>query len=350
VIAVLPGDGIGPEVTDAALTVLAAVERRFGRRFETRTWPIGGAAIDLYGEPLPAATLAGCRSAAAVLLGAVGGPRWDDAPKRPEAGLLVLRRELGVYANLRPLKLLPGLAEHSPLKPERLAGVDLLIVRELLGGLYYGEPRGRSGEKGNLRANDSCVYHEAEIRRVVTLAFRLAAARRGRVTSVDKANVLETSRLWRQVATEVAQDFPAVRLDHALVDSFAMRLVLAPAEIDVVVTENLFGDILSDEAGALAGTLGVLPSASLGDRGPGLYEPVHGSAPDLAGRGLANPVGAILSLALALRHSLECATEATAVEAAVETVLASGVRTGDLGGAASTEAFTAEVVHALALP
>jgi 3-isopropylmalate dehydrogenase len=340
VIAVLPGDGIGPEVTAAALEVLAAVGRRFGRSFETPHYALGGAALDATGEPLPTATLAGCRSAAAVLLGAVGGPRWDTARERPEAGLLALRRELGVYANLRPVKLQPSLADASPLKAELLAGVDLVIVRELLGGLYYGEPRGREGD----RARDTCVYSEVEIRRVVTLAFRLAASRRGRLTSVDKANVLATSKLWREVTTAVAADFPAVQLEHALVDSFAMRLVLAPREFDVVVTENLFGDILSDEAGALAGSLGLLPSASLGDSGPGLYEPVHGSAPDLAGQGVANPTGAILSLAMALRHSLGQPEAASVVEEAVERVLASGVRTQDLGGYAGTMEFTRAVV------
>lgn len=343
VIAVLPGDGIGPEVTAAALEVLAAVGRRFGTVFETPRYPIGGAALDATGEPLPAATLAGCRSASTVLLGAVGGPRWDAARERPEAGLLALRRELGVYANLRPLKLLPSLADASPLKPELLSGVDLVLVRELLGGLYYGEPRGREGD----RAVDSCVYDAAQIRRVVTLAFRLAASRRGRVTSVDKANVLATSKLWREVTTAVATEFPAVQLEHALVDSFAMRLVLAPREFDVVVTENLFGDILSDEAGALAGSLGLLPSASLGDSGPGLFEPVHGSAPDLAGQGVANPTGAILSLAMALRNSLEMPEAASAVETAVERVLSAGVRTRDLGGDAGTVEFTRAVVEAV---
>jgi 3-isopropylmalate dehydrogenase len=334
-IVLLPGDGIGPEVVDEARLVLADVAARHGHQLAFDSHAIGGVAIDQHGDPLPPATLDACRRADAILLGAVGGPRWDDprARLRPEQGLLGLRKQLGLYANLRPVRVHPALADASPLKPALLAGVDLVFVRELTGGLYFGRPRLRELIDGKRHAIDTLEYHEHEIARVVRLAFRLARGRNRRVTSVDKANVLESSRLWREVALEVAAEFPDVALEHQLVDSCAMRIVTAPRSFDVIVTENLFGDILTDEAAVLAGSLGVLPSASLGDGTRGLYEPIHGSAPDLAGKGVANPIGTILSAALLLRHSLGLAREASLVERAVAGVIAAGARTADLGAA-----------------
>jgi 3-isopropylmalate dehydrogenase len=344
-IALLPGDGIGPEVVRAARAVLERVAAGGGHRFEFSEHLVGGCAIDATGNPLPDKTLAACRAADAALLGAVGGPTWDDprAAVRPEQGLLALRRELGLYANLRPVRVSPHLVATSPLRPERLVGVDILFVRELTGGLYFGK-RGRERVDGGERAFDTMVYTDGEIRRVVELAFRLAAGRRRAVTSVDKANVLETSRLWRRVAIEVAARHPEVSLEHQLVDSCAMRIVTAPASFDVVVTENMFGDILTDEAAVLPGSLGVLPSASLGEGSFGLYEPIHGSAPDIAGRGLANPIGTVLSAAMLLRHSLGLSDEAGRIEAAVEAALAAGARTADLGG----DLGTAGMVEAIA--
>ena len=344
-IAILPGDGIGPEVTAAAVEVLTDVARRHGHDFAFAEHPIGGAAIDAGGDPLPATTLAACKAADAVLLGAVGGPKWSDpkAPVRPEQGLLALRAGLGVYANLRPVSVHPRLAGLSPLKNEKLAGVDVLFVRELTGGAYFGA-KTRSADT----ATDETRYTVAEIERVARRAFELARGRRRHVTSVDKANVMETSRLWRETVTRVAADYPDVRLEHQLVDSMAMLLLTRPASYDVVVTENLFGDILTDEAAALAGSLGLLPSASLGEARVGLYEPIHGSAPDIAGQGLANPLGAILSAALLLRHSLRLDAEAAAVEAAVESALASGELTRDLGGKAGTRELADAVLDALA--
>jgi 3-isopropylmalate dehydrogenase len=344
-IAILPGDGIGPEVVAAAVDVLADVARRHGHEFAFAEHAIGGIAIDTHGEPLPAATLAACKAADAVLLGAVGGPKWSDpkAPVRPEQGLLALRAALGVYANLRPVSVHPRLAGLSPLKNEKLAGVDVLFVRELTGGAYFGA-KTRSADA----ATDETRYPVAEIERVARRAFELARGRRRHVTSVDKANVMETSRLWRETVTRVASDYPDVRLEHQLVDSMAMLLLTRPASYDVVVTENLFGDILTDEAAALAGSLGLLPSASLGEGRVGLYEPIHGSAPDIAGQGLANPLGAILSAALLLRHSLHLDAEAAAVEAAVESALASGELTRDLGGRAGTRDLAGSVLDALA--
>jgi 3-isopropylmalate dehydrogenase len=347
-IALLPGDGIGPEVVGAARTLLEQIAARRGHSFQFRDFLVGGCAIDASGNPLPDATLAGCRAADAALLGAVGGPRWDDprAAVRPEQGLLALRRELGLYANLRPVRVSPHLVASSPLRPERLAGVDILFVRELTGGLYFGE-RGRERVDGVERAFDTMVYTDVEIRRVVELAFRLAAGRRTAVTSVDQANVLESSRLWRRVAEEVAARHPDIKLEHQLVDSCAMRIVSAPASFDVVVTENMFGDILTDEAAVLPGSLGVLPSASLGEGRFGLYEPIHGSAPDIAGRGLANPIGTILSAAMMLRHSLGLMDEAAEVEAAVERALATGARTADLGGTLGTDDMIESISAAL---
>jgi 3-isopropylmalate dehydrogenase len=334
----LPGDGVGPEVTAAALSVLGVVCDAAGILLRVDERPIGGRAIDDLGTPLPAETLEACRSADAVLLGAVGGPRWDHlrGAMRCEAGLLGLRRGLGVFANLRPVRVHPRLADRTTLRPEVVRGTDLVVVRELTGGAYFGEPRERGGEGAMETARDSTVYTAGEVERVARIALRLAAGRRRRLCSVDKANVLITSQLWRDTVTRVAADFPEVELEHQLVDSFAMRLVQHPADVDVVVTENLFGDILSDEAGVLAGSLGMLPSASLGDSGPGLYEPVHGSAPDIAGRGIANPYGAILSVALLLRHSLGRDDLAVVVESAVDACIDSGVLGADLGGAART--------------
>ena len=340
-IALLPGDGIGPEIVREARAVLDVVGDKFGHSFSYTTHLIGGIAIDETGAPLPQATLDGCRDADAVLLGAVGGPKWDDpkAKVRPEQGLLAIRKGLGLYANLRPVRVLPELAAASPLKEERLRGVDILFVRELTGGLYFGQPRFREVVDGRRRAVDTLEYTEEEIRRVVRLAFRLAGTRRGLVTSVDKANVLESSRLWREVAVEVGAEFPQIRLEHQLVDSCAMRIVTSAASFDVVVTENMFGDILTDEAAVLAGTLGLLPSASLGEGTRGLYEPIHGSAPDIAGKGIANPCGTILSVAMLLRHSLGLEKEATSVERAVSEAVASGARTADMGGSLTTEAM-----------
>jgi len=333
-IVTLPGDGIGPEVAEEARLVLARVAEAYGHDFEFEEKLIGGAAIDATGHPLPPATLEACRAADAVLLGAVGGPKWDDplAEVRPEQGLLGIRKELGLFANLRPVTVQPLFVEFSPLRPERLAGVDMMIVRELTGGVYFGEPRRRERVGDVVRALDTMAYQDFEIRRIVKLAFEIARQRRGLVTSVDKANVLESSRLWRQIATEVGAEYADVRLEHQLVDSCAMRLVTSAAEFDVIVTGNMFGDILSDEASVLPGSLGMLPSASLGEGRKGLYEPIHGSAPDIAGKGLANPLATIMSAAMLLRHSLGLEGEASAVEQAVDRALQSGARTADLGG------------------
>lgn len=348
-ITILPGDGIGPEVTSAAVRVLQAVADRYGHRLEFEEHDIGGIAIDRHGDPLPPATLAACRGADAVLLGAVGGPKWSgpDAKVRPEQGLLALRKALGLYANLRPVQPHPATLGAAPVKPHLLAGVDLLVVRELTGGIYFGA-RTRSADA----ASDLCSYSVAEVERVVRRAFTLARERRGRLTSVDKANVLETSRLWREVTARVGrEEFPDVTLEHQLVDSMAMHLLSRPRAYDVIVTENLFGDILTDEASMLAGSMGLLPSASLGEGTAGLYEPIHGSAPDIAGQGIANPVGAILSAALLLRHSLGLEAEAVCVERAVSAALESRAFTTDLasdGGGLSTGAMTGEVIERLA--
>ena len=351
-ITLLPGDGIGPEVVAEAVKVLDTVATAFGHTFSYAERPMGGCSIDRFGVALTDEVLAGCRAADAVLLGAVGGPKWDDpaAKVRPEQGLLGLRKGLGVYANLRPVRVHPSLIAASPLRPEKLAGVDILVIRELTGGLYFGQPKGRDHKDGHERAVDTLEYYDYEIRRVVSLAFRLARDRRQKVTSVDKANVLESSRLWRQVAAAVGVEHPSIALDHVLVDTAAMRLITSPASFDVLVTENMFGDILTDEASVLSGSMGMLPSASLGDDGPGLYEPIHGSAPDIAGRGLANPVGTILSAALLLRHSLNLPREAAAIESAVEAAITAGARTADLGGTLNTAAMTRAVLEHLSLP
>ena len=349
-IVLLPGDGVGPEVVAETQKVLEAVAKQGGHELAFETHLMGGCAIDATGEPLPASTLEACKSADAVLLGAVGGPKWDDpkAKTRPEKGLLAIRQGLGLFANLRPVKSYPELLASSPLKPERAAGVDLLVLRELTGGLYFGKQYREQTDKG-LKATDTLDYHDYEIERIVKLAFNLARGRKKKVTSVDKANVLESSRLWRQIAVEVARANSDVEIEHQLVDSCAMRLVTAPVSFDVIVTENMFGDILSDEAAVLTGSLGMLPSASLGEGKLGLYEPIHGSAPDIAGKGIANPVGTILSGALLLRYSLGLEKEAAAVERAVERALAGGARTRDLGGekTLSTQAMGDAVVAAL---
>ncbi|HLM49876.1 MAG TPA: 3-isopropylmalate dehydrogenase [Solirubrobacteraceae bacterium] len=338
-IVLLPGDGIGPEILDAAVAVLRALGD-----FEFEERPFGGSSIDADGTALTDDTLAACRAADAVLLAAVGGPRWDStdpAAPRPEQGLLGLRKGLGLFANLRPVRPVPALYDASPLRRERIEGTDLLVVRELTGGIYFGE-RARTAEG----AYDTCSYSVAEIERIARRAFEAAQAR---VTSVDKANVLETSRLWREVVSALhSREFPHVRLEHMLVDNAAMQLIAAPRHFDVILTENLFGDILSDEAAMLTGSIGMLPSASLGaDGAPGLFEPVHGSAPDLAGRGVANPLATILSAALMLRHGLGRSAEASAVESAVDRALQAGLRTADLGGKATTAEATQAVLDNL---
>lgn len=329
-IILLPGDGIGPEIIAAAQSVLEAVGEKFGHDFAFETCAMGGEAIDRFGVPLPQETLDACMRADAVLLGAVGGPKWDDVPAeiRPERGLLGLRKGLGVFANLRPCTIYPELAGACPLRPDILAQpIDILMVRELTGDVYFGShTRSQDGQK----ATDEMVYTVPEIQRVARVAFDIARGRGKRLCSVDKANVLAASRLWREVVTQVAAEFPDVALSHMYVDNAAMQLVLRPSQFDVMVTGNLFGDILSDESAAIAGSLGMMPSASLGEGGPGLYEPIHGSAPDIAGQDKANPLGTILSAAMLLRHSLKLEAEAKAVEAAVARVLAEGYRTGDI--------------------
>jgi len=346
-IVLLPGDGVGPEIVGAARRLLEALGE-FG--FDER--PMGGCSIDEYGVALTEEVLEACRGADAVLLGAVGGPKWDttdpDAP-RPEQGLLGLRKGMGLYANLRPVRPSPALVAASPLREDRIAGTDLLVVRELTGGIYFGD----SGREGEV-AHDTCEYSVAEIERIARVGFEAAQRRaagsgpKPRVTSVDKANVLETSRLWREVVTGVAAYYPDVELDHLLVDNAAMQLVSRPADFDVIVTENLFGDILSDESAMLTGSLGMLPSASLGGDGePGLFEPVHGSAPDIAGQGVANPLATFLSAAMMLRHGLDRADDAARIETAVDTVLEQGLRTPDLAASGEPTVGTAEITHAV---
>lgn len=353
-IVLLPGDGIGPEVIAAARLVLEAVAGRFGARFDFSEALIGGAAMDRVGTPLPDETLSACTHADAVLLGAVGGPAWDpSASVRPEQGLFALRAALGVFANLRPVRPYPELAYASPLRPERLSGVDLVVVRELTGGIYFGTKECVSVEGGE-RATDVCAYSTPEVERIVRVAAELARGRRKQLTSVDKANALETSRLWRRITTRImAEEFPDVRLDHLLADSCAMRLVQQPADFDVIVTDNLFGDILTDETAVLTGSIGLLPSASLGatarsGRRIGLYEPIHGSAPDIAGQRRANPIGTILSAALMLRYSLGWETEACTIEDAVRQTIAEGLLTADLARDGATAATTTVVASRIA--
>jgi 3-isopropylmalate dehydrogenase len=333
-ITVLAGDGIGPEVTREGVRALERVAALFGHQFSFDAHDFGGIAIDNHGDPLPAATLASCLASDAVLLGAIGGPKWSapDAKLRPETGLLRLRKELGVYANLRPVAVHPALADSTSLKAEVVRGVDLVFVRELTGGIYFG-----AKTRSATDASDLCSYSAAEIERVTRVAGRLAQARRRKLTSIDKSNVLETSRLWREVVTRVMKsEFADVAVEHILVDAAAMHLIRRPTDFDVIVTENMFGDILTDEASMLAGSLGLSPSASLGDGRRGLYEPIHGSAPDIAGRGIANPVGTILSAALLLRHSLGLAAEALAIERAVSVALEQGLRTADIAAGGKT--------------
>ena len=347
-IVVLGGDGVGPEVVAEARKVLEAVASKHGHELSFENQLIGGIAIDETGDPLPEATLKACKGAEAVLLGAVGGPKWDDpnAKTRPEKGLLAIRKGLGLYANLRPVKSYPELIASSPLKAERIAGVNMLLVRELTGGLYFGKQYREKLENGT-KAVDTLEYTDTEIERVCRLAFNLARGRSKKLTSIDKANVLESSRLWRQVAVELGKEFSDVALEHQLVDSCAMRLVTAPGSFDVMVTENMFGDILSDEAAVLTGSLGMLPSASLGEGKLGLYEPIHGSAPDIAGKGICNPLGTILSAAMLLRHSLGLEAEAQSVERAVEAALANGARTRDLDPKAEKPLSTAAMGDAV---
>jgi len=349
-IGVLAGDGIGPEVTAEAVRILQAVSRRYGHQFTFRAGLIGGAAIDATGSAFPPATRQLCADADAVLLGAVGGPKWSspDAPVRPEQGLLDMRAAMGVYANLRPVVTHPSLYDSSPLKAERLAGVDILVIRELTGGIYFGRK-----ERTASSATDVCTYSRNEIERVLRMAGQLAMQRRRKVTSVDKANVLETSRLWRSIASELyPREFPGLQVEHLLVDAAAMHLLSRAADFDVIVTENMFGDILTDEASMLTGSLGMLPSAALGDGTRGLYEPIHGSAPDIAGQGKANPCGTILSAALLLRHSLGLEAEAHQIEAAVIAAIEAGQRTADIAGTAqasvSTRAMGDAVLHGIA--
>ena len=341
-IVLLPGDGIGPDVTREAVACLRQLADACGLRFDFSTHPFGGAAIDAHGTPLPEETLDACKNAHAVFLGAVGGPAWDGASERPEAGLLKLRRELGLYANLRPAATIGGLEALSPLRPDLAAGADILVVRELTGGLYFGEK-----QEGEDQAADLCTYTRAEVERIAHVAFAAARGRRGRVTSVDKANVLATSRLWRRVVTEVAAAYPDVELDHLYVDAAAMALVTNPRRFDVLLTENLFGDILSDELSVIGGSIGLLGSASVGAGGPGLFEPIHGSAPDLAGLDIANPAGAMASAAMMLDH-LGYDDMGALLTGAVRDALLGGCRTADLGGSAHCSEFGAEVRRRLA--
>ena len=349
VITLLPGDGIGPDVTVSARRVMQAAADKYGHRFEFQEEMMGGVAIDAKGNPLPEETISACEASDAVFLGAVGGPKWSDpnAKLRPEQGLLKLRSVLGVYANLRPVRIYPELASASPLKAEILEGVDLLVVRELTGGIYFGDKT-----RDATSASDLCIYHSHEIERIVRVAARLAAGRRNKLCSVDKANILETSRLWREVTDRImAAEFPNIALETLLVDAAAMHLLSRPSSFDVIVTENMFGDILTDEASMLAGSMGMLPSASLGDSRRGLYEPIHGSAPDIAGRGIANPCAAIASAALLLRHSLELEDEAADIESAIATAISNGARTADIVSQGdtpvSTDEMTDEIIRCL---
>ncbi len=351
-IVLLPGDGIGPEIIHSAEQVLSAVAHQFGHQFDMPRYPMGGCAIDEFGDPLPEQTLTACQQADAVLLGAVGGPRWDDpsAEVRPEQGLLKIRKEMALFANLRPIKTWDCLVDSSPLRREIVAGTDILFLRELTGGVYFGDSRCEQTEGGE-RAVNEMVYSTHEVERIVRLAAQAAQKRKGRLTSVDKANVLEVSRLWRRTVDQLmSREFPDLEYEHVLVDAMAMHLLSRPRDFDVVVTGNLFGDILTDEGSMLPGSLGLLPSASLGESGPGLYEPIHGSAPDIAGQGIANPLATILAAAMLLRHSLKLEEEATAIEQSVESVLDTGYRTADIAGegpAIGTAEMTRHVLEAL---
>jgi 3-isopropylmalate dehydrogenase len=349
-VAVLPGDGIGPEIVAEALKVLDCLQTDFGLDLETESALIGGAAYDATGTPFPADTLALCRAADAVLLGAVGGPKWEplDYSVRPERGLLGLRSELELFANLRPALLYPQLVAASTLRPDVVSGLDILIVRELTGGIYFGQPRGiRINDQGEREGYNTLVYSESEIRRIAHVAFRTARKRQRRLCSVDKANVLECTELWREVMIEVGREYPDVQLSHLYVDNAAMQLVRAPKQFDVLVTENMFGDILSDCAAMLTGSIGMLPSASLDQNGKGLYEPIHGSAPDIAGKGIANPLATILSVGMLLRHSFDDAANADRIERAVVAALDAGYRTADIGSEGTRTVGTAEMGDAV---
>ena len=360
-IAVLPGDGIGPDVIAEAVKVMDAAGARSGHRFDLQYGAVGGNAIDASGTALPDETAALCLETDAILFGAVGGPKWDAATTdmRPEDGILALRKDLGLYANLRPVKVFPSLIGSSPLRPELLEGVDIMVLRELTGGLYFSRPKRRwTTPGGRRRGIDTLRYTEEEIERILRVGFELARGRRGKLTSMDKANVLQTSRLWREVADELSAEYPDVELEHMYADNLSMQLIRQPSRFDVIVGENTFADIISDEAAVLSGSLGMLPSASLpgapladnerGAMGPALYEPVHGSAPDIAGKGIANPIGAVLSMAMMLRHSLGLGEEATAVEGSVEGVLAEGYRTADIAGDGGDVVKTAEMGNVIA--
>ncbi len=345
-----PGDGIGPEVLEEGLKVLAAVARRFGHEFQYQDAVVGGAAIDEYGIALKDETLEAASRSRAVLFGAVGGPKWDDpqASIRPEQAILGLRKGLGLFANIRPVRANPLLLGDSAIKPEILEGVDMVVIRELTGGIYFGRPQKRWENSRGRQAVDTMRYSEREIERILRTGFELARGRRGKLTSVDKANVLDTSRLWREIAVELSAEYPDVELDHLLVDACSMHLITHPATFDVIVTGNMFGDILTDEASVLAGSMGMLPSASLGRRrrngtGIGMYEPIHGTAPDIAGQGIANPIAMILSAALMLRHSLALEDEAAAIEQAVDDVLSEGYRTADIEFGGATPVDTARM-------
>ena len=341
-IVALAGDGIGPEIMEAGLVVLASIAEKTGFDFEIDRRPFGGAGIDATGYPLPDETLKACREADAILLAAIGSPQYDNAAVRPEQGLLTLRKELNLYANIRPVKIFESLNHLSPLKPDRIAGVDFVVVRELTGGIYFGDHI--LEEKSARDIND---YSYEEVERIIRKAFEIAKGRNKIVTSIDKQNVLATSKLWRKVADEVAKNFPDVTLEHQLVDSAAMLMITNPAKFDVIVTENLFGDILSDESSVLSGTLGVMPSASYSEKGPSLYEPIHGSAPDIAGQGIANPISMILSVAMMLRDSFGRHEDAERIERAVEASLASEILTRDIGGQASTKEMTEAIIARL---
>ena len=341
-IVALAGDGIGPEIMEAGLEVLASIAKKTGFDYEIFKQPFGGAGIDATGHPLPESTLKAAREADAILLAAIGSPQYDNATVRPEQGLLALRKELNLYANIRPVKIFDSLEHLSPLKPERIAGVDFVVVRELTGGIYFGDHI-----LEDKKARDINDYSYEEVERIIRKAFEIARSRRKILTSIDKQNVLATSKLWRRVAGEVAKDFPDVILEHQLVDSAAMLMITNPAKFDVIVTENLFGDILSDESSVLSGTLGVMPSASHSENGPSLYEPIHGSAPDIAGLGIANPISMILSVAMMLRDSFGRYEDANRIEDAVEATLAAGMLTRDIGGQASTKEMTEAIIERL---
>ena len=338
-ITALPGDGIGPEIMASGLTLLAAIGEKFHHDFDVTVYPFGGAGIDETGDPLPPQTIDACKKADAILLGAIGGPKWEQAAKTPEDGLLQLRKTLGLFANIRPIKVSDSIAHLSPLKTDRVKGTDFIVVRELTGGLYFGQPKHWNDEE----AVDTLAYKKTEIARIVRQAFDLALTRRQSVTSVDKANVLASSKLWRKTVTEIAAEYPQVTVDHLYVDAAAMKIIQNPTAFDVIVTENMFGDILSDEASVISGSLGMLPSGSHAVSGPSLYEPIHGSAPDIAGKNCANPMSMILSVSMMLRQSFNLHAEAQALEEAAAVAMDAGYLTADLGGTTTTTAFTEQV-------